>query len=204
MIAGYVFISRMFGAAEFRISPGNSWFSRLAPPGRGSGSSDDPPSSSNFNVFFSFSPFASSSEDTAEEILAQIGSGKVCVTGGNWELVSDSAKVKKKMCKMMDHHAESANLVDTVSGHRDQDASCGPSPAVDSPSGTVSTQEPLPMAFFWAVCYHFFLIRRCCNGFQVLRHPWIVDKAQLSDRALTRQDADTVKVAITVLCHVSR
>lgn len=49
--------------------------------------------------FASFSPFASSCEDTAEEILAQIGSGKVCVTGGNWELVSDAAKVKKKKRK---------------------------------------------------------------------------------------------------------
>ncbi len=42
---------------------------------------------------FSFSPFASSSEDTAEEILAQIGSGKFIVTGGNWDLVSEAAKV---------------------------------------------------------------------------------------------------------------
>lgn len=50
--------------------------------------------------FPSFSPFAGSSEDTAEEILAQIGSGKVCVTGGNWELVSDAAKVKKKKKKV--------------------------------------------------------------------------------------------------------
>lgn len=41
----------------------------------------------------SFSPFASSPNDTAEEILAQIGSGKVIITGGNWDLVSDAAKV---------------------------------------------------------------------------------------------------------------
>lgn len=54
--------------------------------------------------FASFSPFASSSEDTAEEILAQIGSGNVCVSEGNWELVSDAAKVKKKICKIMDYH----------------------------------------------------------------------------------------------------
>lgn len=42
----------------------------------------------------SFSPFASSSEDTAEEILAQIGCGKFVITGGNWDLVSDTAKVQ--------------------------------------------------------------------------------------------------------------
>lgn len=49
----------------------------------------------------------------------------------------------------------------------------------------------------------FYRIEFC---FQVLRHPWIVDKAQLSDRALTREDADTVKVIITVIhrYHISR
>lgn len=50
----------------------------------------------------------------------------------------------------------------------------------------------------------FYLTEFCFTGFQVLRHPWIVDKAQLSDTALTRQDADTVKVIITVICRVSR
>lgn len=48
-----------------------------------------------------------------------------------------------------------------------------------------------------------FRIGSCCIGFQVLRHPWIVDKAQLSDRALTRQNPDTVKVINTVICHAS-
>ncbi|CAG05698.1 unnamed protein product, partial [Tetraodon nigroviridis] len=93
-----------------------------------------------YTMIAGFSPFASSSEDTAEEILAQIGSGKVCVTGGNWELVSDAAKdIVTKMLHVDPHQRLTAP--------------------------------------------------------QVLRHPWIVDKAQLSDRALTRQDADTVKVA---------
>lgn len=50
----------------------------------------------------------------------------------------------------------------------------------------------------------FYLIEFCFNAFQVLRHPWIVDKSQLSDRALTKQSADTVKVIITVIFHVSR
>lgn len=46
-----------------------------------------------FSILLSFSPFASSPNDTAEEILAQIGSGKVVITGGNWDLVSEAAKV---------------------------------------------------------------------------------------------------------------
>lgn len=45
-------------------------------------------------MLVSFSPFASSPEDTAEEILAQIGCGKFIITGGNWELVSEAAKVQ--------------------------------------------------------------------------------------------------------------
>lgn len=49
----------------------------------------------------------------------------------------------------------------------------------------------------------FYRIEFCFNGFQVLRHPWIVDKAQLSDGALKREDADTVKVIITVIHRYS-
>uniref|UniRef100_A0A665V899 Ribosomal protein S6 kinase n=1 Tax=Echeneis naucrates TaxID=173247 RepID=A0A665V899_ECHNA len=82
-----------------------------------------------YTMIAGFSPFASSLEDTAEEILAQIGSGKLIITGGNWDLVSD------------EHHQH--------------------------------------------------------NAFQVLRHPWIVERDQLSDRALTRQDAHTVKGALS-------
>uniref|UniRef100_A0A8C9YXY1 non-specific serine/threonine protein kinase n=1 Tax=Sander lucioperca TaxID=283035 RepID=A0A8C9YXY1_SANLU len=81
-----------------------------------------------YTMIAGFSPFASSTEETADEILAQIGSGKFIITGGNWDLVSDVAKIHIKM---------------------------------------------------------------------VLRHPWIVDRDQLSDRALTRQDALTVKGALS-------
>eukprot|EP00066_Takifugu_rubripes_P010958 XP_003979241.1 PREDICTED: ribosomal protein S6 kinase alpha-2-like [Takifugu rubripes] len=95
-----------------------------------------------YTMIAGFSPFASSSEDTAEEILAQIGSGNVCVNGGNWDLVSDAAKdIVTKMLHVDPHQRLTAP--------------------------------------------------------QVLRHPWIVDKAQLSDRALTRQDADAVKGALS-------
>uniref|UniRef100_A0A8C9Z212 non-specific serine/threonine protein kinase n=1 Tax=Sander lucioperca TaxID=283035 RepID=A0A8C9Z212_SANLU len=50
-----------------------------------------------YTMIAGFSPFASSTEETADEILAQIGSGKFIITGGNWDLVSDVAKIHIKM-----------------------------------------------------------------------------------------------------------
>eukprot|EP00064_Thunnus_orientalis_P003635 superscaffoldBa00000306_g3645 len=95
-----------------------------------------------YTMIAGFSPFASSSEDTAEEILAQIGSGKFTITGGNWDLVSDSAKdIVVKMLHVDPHQRLTAP--------------------------------------------------------QVLRHPWIVERDQLSDRVLTRQDPLTVKGALS-------
>uniref|UniRef100_A0A3Q3X6M1 Ribosomal protein S6 kinase n=1 Tax=Mola mola TaxID=94237 RepID=A0A3Q3X6M1_MOLML len=95
-----------------------------------------------YTMIAGFSPFASSSEDPAEEILAQIGSGRFIITGGNWDLVSDAAKdIVTKMLHVDPHQRLTAP--------------------------------------------------------QVLRHPWIVDRDQLSDRALSRQDILTVKGALS-------
>lgn len=44
-------------------------------------------------LLFSFTPFANGPEDTPEEILARIGSGKFSLTGGYWNSVSNEAKV---------------------------------------------------------------------------------------------------------------
>lgn len=41
-----------------------------------------------------FTPFANGPDDTPEEILARIGSGKYALAGGNWDSISDAAKVK--------------------------------------------------------------------------------------------------------------
>lgn len=41
----------------------------------------------------SFTPFANGPEDTPEDILSRIGSGRFTLTGGNWDAVSDAAKV---------------------------------------------------------------------------------------------------------------
>lgn len=40
-----------------------------------------------------FTPFANGPDDTAEEILARIGSGEYALSGGNWDSISDAAKV---------------------------------------------------------------------------------------------------------------
>ncbi|XP_051919440.1 ribosomal protein S6 kinase alpha-2 [Hippocampus zosterae] len=95
-----------------------------------------------YTMIAGFSPFASSPEDSAEEILAQIGCGKFIITGGNWELVSDAAKdIVTKMLHVDPHQRLTAP--------------------------------------------------------QVLRHPWIVGRDQLSDSVLTRQDMLTVKGALS-------
>ncbi|XP_077376125.1 ribosomal protein S6 kinase alpha-2 [Festucalex cinctus] len=95
-----------------------------------------------YTMIAGFSPFASSPEDSAEEILAQIGCGKFIISGGNWDLVSDAAKdIVTKMLHVDPHQRLTAP--------------------------------------------------------QILRHPWIVGRDQLSDRVLTRQDMLTVKGALS-------
>ena len=40
-----------------------------------------------------FTPFANGPDDTPDDILARIGSGKYALSGGNWDSISDAAKV---------------------------------------------------------------------------------------------------------------
>ncbi|XP_054625857.1 ribosomal protein S6 kinase alpha-2 isoform X2 [Dunckerocampus dactyliophorus] len=95
-----------------------------------------------YTIIAGFSPFASCPDDSAEEILAQIGCGKFIISGGNWDLVSDAAKdIVTKMLHVDPHQRLTAP--------------------------------------------------------QILRHPWIVERDQLSDRVLTRQDVLTVKGALS-------
>ena len=51
-------------------------------------------------VLHSFTPFANGPEDTPEEILARIGSGKFSLTGGYWNSVSAEAKVMLALLNM--------------------------------------------------------------------------------------------------------
>lgn len=45
-------------------------------------------------LFPRYTPFANGPSDTPEEILTRIGSGKFTLSGGNWNTVSDTAKVR--------------------------------------------------------------------------------------------------------------
>ncbi|KFO86102.1 Ribosomal protein S6 kinase alpha-2, partial [Buceros rhinoceros silvestris] len=57
-----------------------------------------------YTMLAGFTPFANGPDDTPEEILARIGSGKYTLTGGNWDSVSDTAKdIVSKMLHVDPH-----------------------------------------------------------------------------------------------------
>ncbi|KAL4640884.1 ribosomal protein S6 kinase alpha-2 [Arapaima gigas] len=94
-----------------------------------------------YTMLAGFTPFANGPDDTPEEILARIGSGKYALSGGNWDTVSDAAKdIVSKMLHVDPHQRLTAH--------------------------------------------------------QVLRHPWVVNREQLSQNQLIRQDAQLVKGAM--------
>ncbi|XP_018604860.1 ribosomal protein S6 kinase alpha-2 [Scleropages formosus] len=94
-----------------------------------------------YTMLAGFTPFANGPDDTPEEILARIGSGKYALSGGNWDTVSDMAKdIVSKMLHVDPHQRLTAH--------------------------------------------------------QVLRHPWVVNREQLSQSQLIRQDVQLVKGAM--------
>ncbi|CAM4725365.1 unnamed protein product [Leuciscus chuanchicus] len=94
-----------------------------------------------YTMLAGFTPFANGPDDTPEEILARIGSGKFALSGGNWDTVSDAAKdIVTKMLHVDPHQRLTAPLV--------------------------------------------------------LRHPWIVNRDELSQSQLIRQDVQLVKGAM--------
>uniref|UniRef100_A0A2K6FUK8 non-specific serine/threonine protein kinase n=1 Tax=Propithecus coquereli TaxID=379532 RepID=A0A2K6FUK8_PROCO len=57
-----------------------------------------------YTMLAGFTPFANGPDDTPEEILARIGSGKFALAGGNWDSISDAAKdVVSKMLHVDPH-----------------------------------------------------------------------------------------------------
>ncbi|KAF4024723.1 hypothetical protein G4228_016582 [Cervus hanglu yarkandensis] len=45
-----------------------------------------------YTMLAGFTPFANGPDDTPDDILARIGSGKYALSGGNWDSISDAAK----------------------------------------------------------------------------------------------------------------
>nr|XP_029541321.1 ribosomal protein S6 kinase alpha-2 [Oncorhynchus nerka] len=65
-----------------------------------------------YTMLAGFTPFANGPDDTLEEILARIGSGKYALTGGNWDTVSDAAKdIVTKMLHVDPHQRLTAPQV---------------------------------------------------------------------------------------------
>ncbi|XP_053769923.1 ribosomal protein S6 kinase alpha-2 isoform X2 [Desmodus rotundus] len=57
-----------------------------------------------YTMLAGFTPFANGPDDTPEEILARISSGKYALSGGNWDFISDAAKdVVSKMLHVDPH-----------------------------------------------------------------------------------------------------
>ncbi|XP_062980524.1 ribosomal protein S6 kinase alpha-2 [Elgaria multicarinata webbii] len=65
-----------------------------------------------YTMLAGFTPFANGPDDTPEEILARIGSGKYALTGGNWDSISEAAKdIVSKMLHVDPHQRLTATLV---------------------------------------------------------------------------------------------
>ncbi|XP_032880926.1 ribosomal protein S6 kinase alpha-2 isoform X2 [Amblyraja radiata] len=65
-----------------------------------------------YTMLAGFTPFANGPDDTPEEILARIGSGKYALTGGNWDTISDAAKdMVSKMLHVDPHQRHTAAQV---------------------------------------------------------------------------------------------
>ncbi|XP_044277250.1 ribosomal protein S6 kinase alpha-2 isoform X1 [Varanus komodoensis] len=65
-----------------------------------------------YTMLAGFTPFANGPDDTPEEILARIGSGKYALTGGNWDSISEAAKdIVSKMLHVDPHQRLTAAQV---------------------------------------------------------------------------------------------
>ncbi|KTG06164.1 hypothetical protein cypCar_00002215 [Cyprinus carpio] len=65
-----------------------------------------------YTMLAGFTPFANGPEDTPEDILSRIGSGRFTLSGGNWDAVSDAAKdLVSKMLHVDPHQRLTAKQV---------------------------------------------------------------------------------------------
>lgn len=120
--------------------------------------------------FTSFTPFANGPEDTPDEILNRIGNGHFSLGGGNWDTVSDAAKVWEMSCLFV---LMGADLT--------------AAPATSSEVHCVFPQDLVSKMLH--VDPHQRLTAR-----QVLRHPWIVHRDKLPNSQLPHHDPKLVKV----------
>ncbi len=121
-------------------------------------------------VFYtSFTPFANGPEDTPEEILSRIGSGRFTLTGGNWDAVSDSAKVGHDPTRI--HTA-----IQTA------------------PTGFLFSHTHVSMQDLVSKMLHVDPHQRL-TAKQVLKHQWIIQRDKLPNSQLQHQDAKLVKVS---------
>ncbi|XP_044779948.2 ribosomal protein S6 kinase alpha-2 isoform X9 [Bubalus bubalis] len=55
-----------------------------------------------YTMLAGFTPFANGPDDTPEDILARISSGKYALSGGNWDSISDAAKMHRVTPRTVD------------------------------------------------------------------------------------------------------
>lgn len=108
----------------------------------------------------SFTPFANGPEDTPNDILSRIGNGSFSLAGGNWDTVSDAAKVELRpfvkdwftSFGLFGPHYHILHVL-ALAGSCVQNASCRPSSETDCQAGSQTpldrpegqtTQQPAP------------------------------------------------------------
>lgn len=125
----------------------------------------------------SFTPFANGPDDTPEEILARIGSGKFSLTGGYWTSVSNEAKVRNRNQKCSLHL-----LAERLAKVSREDLPSGEGVLIVCVCVSLLSQDLVSKMLH--VDPH-----RRLTAAQVLRHPWVTHRDQLPKYTLNRQDA---------------
>ncbi|KAK1337864.1 hypothetical protein QTO34_000965 [Cnephaeus nilssonii] len=167
-----------------------------------------PDRESNYDLLvYRFTPFANGPDDTPEEILARIGSGQYALSGGNWDSVSEAAKVSSRpvlpgraleqpfVCTRA-----GAPFIPTAQRSRQQDG-----------SQSCSAKTILAKLFYSTFTFSTTVVCVSANkdvvsqmlhvdpqqrltALQVLKHPWVVNREYLPQSQLSRQDVHLVKV----------
>ncbi|KAK2519674.1 Rps6ka3 [Columba guinea] len=135
-----------------------------------------------YTMLTGYTPFANGPDDTPEEILARIGSGKFSLSGGYWNTVSDTAKAitfiyeEEQVCLVLQSLTSALrNIMYFVSIHSQS-------------SVMRNAIIKLHVEDLVSKMLHVDPHQRLTAA-QVLSHPWIVHCDQLPQYQLNRQDA---------------